>query len=154
MRYPLWCAIAARKPWFRSACPKEVCTCPVATDLEQVMSGLLTTTKLPRPGFPLPAKPAGESPSWATWLEPIRRIAIFVIYFWFGFLTLPGLSPATPLAAALTHRTIGAQYYNASFKALTGCECGVGIILATVAVGIIARKGTPERRLSASSRWR
>jgi hypothetical protein len=62
------------------------------------------------------------------WFEPAGRIVIFVIYFWFGFLKLIGLSPATPLASALTSHTIGMQYFNISFKALAIYECGLGIL--------------------------
>jgi uncharacterized membrane protein YkgB len=62
------------------------------------------------------------------WFEPAARIAIFIIYFWFGILKAIGLSPATPLAAALTSHTIGMQYFNASFKALAIYECGLGIL--------------------------
>ena len=63
----------------------------------------------------------------AEWFEPIARITIFVIYFWFGLLKLLGLSPATPLALALTRRTIGVQYFNASFKTLAAYECIIAI---------------------------
>ena len=64
----------------------------------------------------------------AKWFEPAARIAIFVIYFWFGFLKLIGVSPATPLAAALTSHTIGMQYFGASFKTLAVYECALGIL--------------------------
>ncbi len=63
------------------------------------------------------------------YFEPTARIAIFVVYFWFGRLKLLGLSPATPLALALTSRTIGAQYFNTSFRALAAYECAIGIII-------------------------
>jgi len=59
---------------------------------------------------------------------PAARISIFVIYFWFGFLKLAGLSPATPLASALTARTIGLQYFPVSFKTLAIFECGLGVL--------------------------
>jgi len=62
------------------------------------------------------------------WFEPAARIAIFIIYFWFGFLKLIGVSPATPLASALTAHTIGMQYFTLSFKALAVYECGLGIL--------------------------
>lgn len=62
------------------------------------------------------------------WFELVARIVIFIIYFWFGFLKLINLSPATPLAAALTSHTIGMQYFNASFKALAVFECGIAIL--------------------------
>jgi uncharacterized membrane protein YphA (DoxX/SURF4 family) len=65
----------------------------------------------------------------AKWFEPAARIAIFIIYFWFGILKLVGLSPATPLATALTSHTIGMQYFTASFRALALYECLVGILI-------------------------
>jgi uncharacterized membrane protein YkgB len=64
----------------------------------------------------------------AKWFEPAARVSIFVIYFWFGILKILGLSPATPLANALTSRTIGMQYFNTSFKALAVYECLIGIL--------------------------
>jgi uncharacterized membrane protein YphA (DoxX/SURF4 family) len=64
----------------------------------------------------------------AQWFEPAARIAIFIIYFWFGFLKLIGVSPATPLAAALTSHTIGMQYFDISFKTLAVYECGLGLL--------------------------
>lgn len=64
----------------------------------------------------------------AIWFEPAARISIFVIYFWFGILKALGLSPATPLATALTSHTIGMQYFNASFKSLAVYECALGIL--------------------------
>lgn len=63
------------------------------------------------------------------WFEPAARIAIFIIYFWFGILKAVNLSPATPLASALTARTIGMQYFSASFHALAVYECIVGILI-------------------------
>lgn len=62
------------------------------------------------------------------WFEWAARIAIFIIYFWFGLLKLINLSPATPLATALVRRTIGMQYFNDSFKALAVFECALGIL--------------------------
>ncbi len=37
---------------------------------------------------------------------PISRLAIFVVYFWFGILKVLGLSPASPLVKALLERTM------------------------------------------------
>lgn len=59
---------------------------------------------------------------------PIARAAFFIIFFYFGFLKLVGLSPATPLAAALTERTIGMPYFELSFYILAGLECLIGIL--------------------------
>jgi uncharacterized membrane protein YphA (DoxX/SURF4 family) len=88
-----------------------------------------------------PTKPATVSRIWPSnqiykrtstlscrWFDPVARIAIFVIYFWFGFLKLLNLSPATPLASALVSHTIGMQYFNVSFKALAVFECVLGLI--------------------------
>jgi uncharacterized membrane protein YkgB len=65
----------------------------------------------------------------AKWFEPAARIAIFIIYFWFGILKAVNLSPATPLASALTAHTIGMQYFSVSFHALAVYECVVGILI-------------------------
>lgn len=64
----------------------------------------------------------------AKWFEPAARISIFVIYFYFGLLKALNLSPATPLAQALTAHTIGMQYFNTSFKTLAVVECVIGIL--------------------------
>ncbi len=37
---------------------------------------------------------------------PVSRLAIFVVYFWFGMLKVLGLSPASPLVLALLDRTM------------------------------------------------
>lgn len=62
------------------------------------------------------------------WFEVIARIAIFIIYFWFGLLKLLNLSPATPLASALVSHTIGMQYFTVSFKTLAVYECVLGLL--------------------------
>lgn len=64
----------------------------------------------------------------AQWFEPVARIAVFIIYFWFGLLKLLNLSPATPLAAALVSHTIGMPYFSVSFKALAVYECALGLL--------------------------
>lgn len=62
------------------------------------------------------------------WYEPVARGAFFIIFFYFGFLKLIGLSPATPLAEALTARTIGMQYFDMSFMILAVIECLIGLL--------------------------
>jgi uncharacterized membrane protein YkgB len=79
----------------------------------------------------------------ARWFDPAARVAVFTIYFWFGLLKLIGLSPATPLATALTSHTIGIQYFNVSFKTLAVYECALGIMflipaLTWLSVGLLA----------------
>lgn len=59
---------------------------------------------------------------------PVARISIFLVFFWFGFIKLTGLSPASPLAEALTARTIGMQYFEPLFVTLSLVECLIGIL--------------------------
>jgi uncharacterized membrane protein YkgB len=59
---------------------------------------------------------------------PLARISIFLIFFWFGFVKLTGISPAGPLAEALTARTIGSQYFDSLFIILSLAECLIGIL--------------------------
>lgn len=67
--------------------------------------------------------------AWARRLStPAARAAFFVIFFYFGFLKLIGLSPATPLAEALTAQTIGAGWFDVAFMILAGLECLIGIL--------------------------
>lgn len=59
---------------------------------------------------------------------PITRIAIFLIFFWFGALKLLGESPASPLAEALVDQTIGLRYFEFSYKLLAILECVIGLL--------------------------
>jgi uncharacterized membrane protein YkgB len=59
---------------------------------------------------------------------PAARFSIFLIFFWFGFIKLLGLSPASPLAEALTARTIGMQYFDTLFIILSFVECIIGVL--------------------------
>jgi uncharacterized membrane protein YkgB len=59
---------------------------------------------------------------------PFARFALFVVFFWFGALKLFGLSPAGPLAEALTARTVGIQYFDPLFIVLSLIECLIGIL--------------------------
>ncbi len=59
---------------------------------------------------------------------PVARFSIFLIYFWFGFIKLLGLSPASPLAEALTAKTVGMQYFDTLFYILAVIECVIGIL--------------------------
>src|SRR5215472_14063508 len=62
------------------------------------------------------------------WFEHLARLAIFIIYFWFGLLKILNLSPATPLASALVNHTIGMQYFTVSFKILAVYECVLAVL--------------------------
>ena len=60
--------------------------------------------------------------------EPLARGAIFLIFFWFGFIKLLGLSPASPLAESLTAKTVGMQYFDPLFIVLAVLECIIGLL--------------------------
>lgn len=59
---------------------------------------------------------------------PVARFSIFLIFFWFGLIKLLGLSPASPLAMALTEKTVGGQYFTQLFFILALIECVIGIL--------------------------
>jgi len=59
---------------------------------------------------------------------PLARLAIFVIYFYFGLLKLLGESPATPLARAFTDKLIGASHFHVAFMVLAVFECVIGVL--------------------------
>ena len=59
---------------------------------------------------------------------PFARFALFVVFFWFGILKVFSLSPASPLAEALTARTVGLQYFHTLFIILSVVECLIGIL--------------------------
>ena len=62
------------------------------------------------------------------WYVPVARFAFFIIFFYFGILKILGLSPASPLAEALTANTIGMAYFDVSFFILALLECVIGIL--------------------------
>lgn len=59
---------------------------------------------------------------------PAARFSLFLIFFWFGLIKLFGTSPASPLAEALTAKTVGIQYYDSLFIILALLECVIGIM--------------------------
>ena len=59
---------------------------------------------------------------------PVARLSVFLIFFWFGAIKLLGLSPASPLAEALTAKTVGIEYFDALFALIALLECVVGIL--------------------------
>jgi uncharacterized membrane protein YkgB len=59
---------------------------------------------------------------------PLARVAFFIVFFWFGFIKLLGLSPASPLAAALTERTVGLGLFEPLFILLALIECVIGLL--------------------------
>lgn len=59
---------------------------------------------------------------------PMARVAVFIVYFYFGVLKLLDLSPASPLATALTAKTIGIAHYHTAFIILAIFECVIGLL--------------------------
>jgi uncharacterized membrane protein YkgB len=59
---------------------------------------------------------------------PSARIAIFVVYFWFGFLKIIDASPASPLASTLVSRTVGIEHFRELFIVLGVYECIIGLL--------------------------
>lgn len=67
--------------------------------------------------------------AWANrYYSPLARVALFIIFFYFGLLKLLGLSPADQLAKALVEQTIGLTYFNELFFFLALIECAIGIM--------------------------
>lgn len=60
--------------------------------------------------------------------QPMARFSVFLVFFWFGFIKLLGISPASPLAEVLTQRTVGVQYFDTLFITIALLECLVGIL--------------------------
>jgi uncharacterized membrane protein YkgB len=58
----------------------------------------------------------------------LARVALFIVYFYFGILKILDLSPASPLALALTEKTIGGEYFQVAFLVLAVFECLIGIL--------------------------
>ena len=60
--------------------------------------------------------------------SPLARIALFVVFFWFGILKLFMTSPANPLVASLLERTLPFITFH-TFIILFGCyEMAIGIL--------------------------
>lgn len=62
------------------------------------------------------------------WFDPLARLALFIIFFYFGILKVFGLSPADHLAQALVGGTVGLTYFDQLFFILALYECVIGIL--------------------------
>lgn len=62
------------------------------------------------------------------WHIPLARVALFLVFFWFGLIKIIGLSPATPLVIMLTARTVGVEYFTVLFFVLSLLECLIGVL--------------------------
>lgn len=70
--------------------------------------------------------------------ELVARLALFTVYFWFGFLKVIGLSPASDLVKHLFNRTIPFMSFS-TFIILFGIfECLIGILFLIRATDKIA----------------
>ena len=59
---------------------------------------------------------------------PVARFGLFVIFFWFGFLKVIGLSPASELVRNLFEQTIPFISFGTFFIAFGILECLIGIL--------------------------
>ena len=59
---------------------------------------------------------------------PLARFALFVVFFWFGFLKVLGLSPAGPIVHALFDQTIHFMAFNTFYILFALLECLIGIL--------------------------
>ena len=62
------------------------------------------------------------------WEVPLARVAIFVVYFWFGFLKLIGVSPAAPLVQALFEKTITFMPFTVFYSFFSIFEMIIGVL--------------------------
>lgn len=59
---------------------------------------------------------------------PLARVAIFIVYFWFGTLKLIGTSPAAPLVQALFERTISFMPFPTFYTIFSIFEVVIGLL--------------------------
>lgn len=59
---------------------------------------------------------------------PFARIALFIVFFWFGLLKLIGVSPAGALVHALFDQTIQFMAFPTFYILFAGFECVIGIL--------------------------
>ncbi len=59
---------------------------------------------------------------------PFARVALFIVFFWFGALKVAGLSPASPLVQSLFEATIAFMGFGAFIILFGIFECLIGIL--------------------------
>ncbi len=59
---------------------------------------------------------------------PFARLAIFVVYFWFGLLKLLGVSPAGAMVEGLFNQTIGFMPFDTFYLLFALFEMLIGLI--------------------------
>jgi uncharacterized membrane protein YkgB len=63
-----------------------------------------------------------------TMCQWVTRLALFVVYFWFGAVKLLGHSEAAGLARALMAKTIGVAHFGLLFNGVAVLECVIGVL--------------------------
>src|SRR4051812_43464000 len=61
-------------------------------------------------------------------VKKFSRLALFIIYFWFGILKVLGSSPANPLVASLLKKTLPFISAPTFFIILGLCEMALGVL--------------------------
>lgn len=80
-----------------------------------------------------------QLPDLAERLFPyVARLALFVIFFVFGFLKILDLSPATDLARDFTFHMGMGEYFGALYLGLAIVECLIGILFLIPRLTIVA----------------
>lgn len=59
---------------------------------------------------------------------PLARMAIFIVYFWFGFLKFLGVSPAGALVQELFQKTVWFMPFPTFYIFFSFFEMGIGLI--------------------------
>ncbi len=59
---------------------------------------------------------------------PFARFSLFLVFFWFGFIKLLGVSPASPLAENLVDNMVGPQYFDILFLVIALIEAIIGLL--------------------------
>jgi uncharacterized membrane protein YkgB len=59
---------------------------------------------------------------------PVARVALFVVFFWFGALKVVGMSPASDLVQHLFEKTIPFMSFGTFFILFGLFECVIGIL--------------------------
>lgn len=62
------------------------------------------------------------------WEVPLARASIFIVYFWFGFLKLIGVSPAVHLVQALFEQTVAFMSFSVFYTLFALFEVAIGIL--------------------------
>lgn len=59
---------------------------------------------------------------------PASRLSLFIVFFWFGFLKVIGLSPASGLVQDLFYRTISFMPFDTFLIGFGVFECLIGVL--------------------------